>query len=982
MCALALALPLLPGPATAHQLTSVKQVSNTGQTDGTYQIFTQDWAQAFTTGSHADGYTLTSLVLSLFVQHSSALNQSYSVTIHAANSSGRPGVKLGTLTNPTLSVSTSFQLKTFTAAAGIVLDPDTTYFVVVDVSGSGSNNLRIRPTSSNNEDSGKAAGWSIANNRLFRTSTSTGAWSSNTNALKVAIHGHENKSHWRYMNNPPVFTGTPYEWVNAVPGGLSSLNISESDFSDPDGHALTYSISWSRDDTAEPGFIVWNTDIGRLFFRAKSSCDLAALTPRPSRTFDTVATITATDPYGETVVGATRAYRTSWSCATSGNSDPYVSTQIPDQSAAVAAPYTYTIPANTFFDSQFDTLDYTATRTDGSALPAWLKFDAATRTFSGTPGESDIGTVAVKVAVNDGHWTDDGHGNRIYGTASDTFTMEVSSLAHLPAPTLSAATLSARTLVAQLAFEGQPLNPRHCPEPGAWTFKVDGVGYNPYSVACRTDSVTLRLADSVVPPIRNHHKVTLSYDRHRAGGHGIDGSLRSVYGASVVNFSDRAVTLTEAADVRRPTATGATVDGRNLTLFFSEPLNAGSAPAGSAFTVSGGRTGTGTASIDGATVRVTLDSAVSEGETLTVRYTRPSANPLRDRAGLRASPFRRAANNITGPPGFLRAAVNGKTLVVTFDEPLDAGAAPAGSAFRVTATPSGGTSRTIAGTGTASIDGAKVTLTLASAVAYGDTVTVRYTRPSANPLRDLVGDRVASFSGQAVTNNTAAQAAPQGGLWSGSLTLQNLSGVGVVGQRLGCSVMPDCASGLTSDSFTHNGETYRIREFVFARSDPEGAWDVYVTLDKAWPQRLRHEGSLYVGATQLSLAGASYTVGGTRVGWSGTAVRDIVRGGTASLGLTLPFEGAQANNVAASSVDSGASVSDVAVVSDPGADDTYGDEDEIRIRVTFDAAVDVDTAGGKPRLKIKMDPNYGEKWAAYKSGSGTTMLEFAYTVEN
>ncbi|MDE0204246.1 MAG: hypothetical protein OXK73_17645, partial [Rhodospirillaceae bacterium] len=75
-------------------------------------------------------------------------------------------------------------------------------------------------------------------------------------------------------------------------------------------------------------------------------------------------------------------------------------------------------------------------------------------------------------------------------------------------------------------------------------------------------------------------------------------------------------------------------------------------------------------------------------------------------------------------------------------------------------------------------------------------------------------------------------------------------------------------------------------------------------------------------------------------------------------------------------------VSGVTIASDPGADDTYGDEDEIRIRVTFSEPVDVDTSGGKPRLKIRMDPNYGDKWADYKSGSGTTMLEFAYTVEN
>ena len=36
---------------------------------------------------------------------------------------------------------------------------------------------------------------------------------------------------------------------------------------------------------------------------------------------------------------------------------------------------------------------------------------------------------------------------------------------------------------------------------------------------------------------------------------------------------------------------------------------------------------------------------------------------------------------------------------------------------------------------------------------------------------------------------------------------------------------------------------------------------------------------------------------------------------------------------------------------------------------------------GTPRLKIDMDPaEWGEKWAAYTSGSGTTTLTFAHTV--
>ncbi len=73
-------------------------------------------------------------------------------------------------------------------------------------------------------------------------------------------------------------------------------------------------------------------------------------------------------------------------------------------------------------------------------------------------------------------------------------------------------------------------------------------------------------------------------------------------------------------------------------------------------------------------------------------------------------------------------------------------------------------------------------------------------------------------------------------------------------------------------------------------------------------------------------------------------------------------------------------VTAVAVTSDPGSDDTYRKDDVIQVTVTFSETVDVDTTDGTPRLTIKMDPEYGEKWASYQGGSGTASLTFAFTV--
>ena len=73
-------------------------------------------------------------------------------------------------------------------------------------------------------------------------------------------------------------------------------------------------------------------------------------------------------------------------------------------------------------------------------------------------------------------------------------------------------------------------------------------------------------------------------------------------------------------------------------------------------------------------------------------------------------------------------------------------------------------------------------------------------------------------------------------------------------------------------------------------------------------------------------------------------------------------------------------VEGVAISSDPGDNGAYALGENIHVRLSFSEAVDVDTTGGAPRLKIKLDPDYGEKWATYESGDGTKTLVFAYTV--
>jgi Ca2+-binding RTX toxin-like protein len=84
------------------------------------------------------------------------------------------------------------------------------------------------------------------------------------------------------------------------------------------------------------------------------------------------------------------------------NSAPILVNPLADLTVSSDAALTLTLPANAFVDSDpGDILTYRATLADGSALPAWLTFDQATKTFRGTPLTGDVGAIDVQVLVTD-----------------------------------------------------------------------------------------------------------------------------------------------------------------------------------------------------------------------------------------------------------------------------------------------------------------------------------------------------------------------------------------------------------------------------------------------------------------------------------------------------------------------------------------------------------------------------------------------------
>ena len=164
-------------------------------------------------------------------------------------------------------------------------------------------------------------------------------------------------------------------------------------------------------------------------------------------------------------------------------------------------------------------------------------------------------------------------------------------------------------------------------------------------------------------------------------------------------------------------------------------------------------------------------------------------------------------------PALLTATVDGTSLVLTYDEDLDEDAAPAANAYSVTVG-----SNSAAAPSAVAVAGSAVTLTLATAATAGDTVTLGYTRPAADPLQDLAGNDAAALSSRAVANYTGrTNAAPtfDDGATTTRSVNENIEG----GVNVGAAVAAtDTDTGATltyslsgSSRFAINPGTGRIR---------------------------------------------------------------------------------------------------------------------------------------------------------------------------
>ena len=238
-----------------------------------------------------------------------------------------------------------------------------------------------------------------------------------------------------------------------------------------------------------------------------------------------------------------------------------------------------------------------------------------------------------------------------------------------------------------------------------------------------------------------------------------------------------------------------------------------------------------------------------------------------------------------------------------------------------------------------------------------------------------------AYAGWTIGNHRLFQAKAAGSSWSASNTSANALRMSLVGYA-NDSPAPVVRTARVSGDGTK--VTLYYGEPLDSASVPGTArFAVKVAANDTTPTAVTIAGS----AVTLALATAATVSTGEAVAVTYDAssapspIRDHARANAASIhGLPATNDRGTVPTVSSTAFTS-TPTHDTDTTPD-GVNDTYGVGTQIKVRVTFSEKVTVDMSLGTPRLKIKLHADHGERWAEYESGSGTTILTFAYAIAN
>jgi trimeric autotransporter adhesin len=186
------------------------------------------------------------------------------------------------------------------------------------------------------------------------------------------------------INHDPV-VASPIAAQSTLEDNTFSFTVPANAFTDVDaGDVLTYSATLANGDVL-PSWLTFNAAT-RTFSGTPLNEHVGNLSVR--LTASDIAGATATQNFNLTVQNA--------------NDAPTVSIALADAIATETLAFSYVIPSNAFADVDVgDVLTYTATLANGAALPAWLSFDAVTRTITGTALDANIGLLYIRITATD-----------------------------------------------------------------------------------------------------------------------------------------------------------------------------------------------------------------------------------------------------------------------------------------------------------------------------------------------------------------------------------------------------------------------------------------------------------------------------------------------------------------------------------------------------------------------------------------------------
>ena len=175
---------------TRTSATPSTLVSNTGQSASADADITKRYAQGFRLGNHGQGYEISSVSIELAAVPPSLTVSLWSGAVEGGHQAGTAN-KLFEFANPS---SFAVGLNKFTAPAGAFAYQGVNYFIVL--SGFGTT-LKIKETTSDDEDTGGETGAVIYNKAAVRALTDTGSWkisADRAGVLRLAVEGSKRAS--------------------------------------------------------------------------------------------------------------------------------------------------------------------------------------------------------------------------------------------------------------------------------------------------------------------------------------------------------------------------------------------------------------------------------------------------------------------------------------------------------------------------------------------------------------------------------------------------------------------------------------------------------------------------------------------------------------------------------------------------------------------------------------------------------------------